>query len=151
MKKGFSLIMAIFFLVMIATLGMMALSFSNKTAKQTVDLYLREQAELYAKSATDLTVLAMQRNNYTANCINTLTFNFDASFVANVNILYLDSAMGTCPAASRSADTTTYAIRNAAALGNRGDNIAIIDVAVSTAPGVSPEPIRYHRRTIQRP
>lgn len=145
MKRGFSLIMAIFFVVIIATLGMLSLNFSTKTGKQTVNIYLREQAELYAKSAIDFTVLAMQRNDYSKNCLDNLTLKFDDTFSANVDVIYLDSAMTGCKNRSGGA-VSTYSVKS-----GKGDNMAILDVVVSTVPGISPEPIRFHRRTIQRP
>ena len=51
MKKGFSLITAIIFMVLIATLSLFSLNISSLTAKQTTDVFLREQAELLAQNA----------------------------------------------------------------------------------------------------
>ena len=76
MKKGFSLIMAIFFVILIATLGMMSMSLSSKMVKQSSDIYLKEQAELYAMSATSLAVLAMQGTDYNINCEQNLAYDF---------------------------------------------------------------------------
>ena len=44
MRKGFSLVTAIIFIVLIATLGMFSLNISATTARQTTHIFLREQA-----------------------------------------------------------------------------------------------------------
>lgn len=144
MKKGFSLIMAIFFVVLVATLGMMSLRFSTQSVKQSVDVYLREQAELYAMSATELTVMAMQKHNYNVNCLANMNYAFNG-FNANVNIYYLDGSLPNCPAAAGVA--SQFSRDNA----GRFDNLALLDVVVTSVPGASSEPIRFHRRTVQRP
>mgnify|MGYP000853546748 FL=1 len=61
MKKGFSLITAIIFMVLIATLSLFSLNISSLTAKQTTDVFLREQAELLAQSATELAILLARK------------------------------------------------------------------------------------------
>ena len=61
MRKGFSLITAIIFIVLIATLSMFSLNISSLTAKQTTDVFLREQAELLAQGATEMDILTHTR------------------------------------------------------------------------------------------
>lgn len=144
-KKGFSLIMGIFFIVLVATLGMMALQFSTQSAKQSVDVYLREQAELYAMSATELTVMAMQLNDYNAGCLqNPMIYAFN-DFTATVNVFYLDAANNQC--ANRAGTASAFSVQNPGSF----DNVALLDVVVTTNPGITTEPIRFHRRTVQRP
>jgi len=68
MKRGFSLIMAIIFLVLVATIGMFSLNTSAVTAKQTTDIFLREQAELLAQSATELAILDLLETDFIKDC-----------------------------------------------------------------------------------
>ena len=56
MRKGFSLITAIIFVVLVATLAMFSINTSATTAKQTSDVFLREQAELLAQGATEIAI-----------------------------------------------------------------------------------------------
>lgn len=146
MKKGFSLIMAIFFVVLVATLGMMSLRFSTQSVKQSVDVYLREQAELYAMSATELTVMAMQKTDYSNSCFTNITYNFDDNFQAVVNVFYLDNALPQCNG-QKTGNSSGYSQN----IRGGYDNVALLDVVVTSVPGASSEPIRFHRRTVQRP
>lgn len=68
MRRGFSLIMAIIFLVLVATIGMFSLNTSAVTAKQTTDIFLREQAELLAQSATELAILDLLETDFIKDC-----------------------------------------------------------------------------------
>lgn len=152
MKKGFSLIMAIFFVMLIATLGMMSLSLSSKIVKQSGDVYLKEQAELYAMSATSLAVLDMQGTDYSSECLTEKAYDFGDGFVATVNIFYLDNDMPRCSANAKSSnhiDKSNMGLKDVN--NNRVNyyNVALIDVMVQNNDGI--EPVRFHRRTIQRP
>lgn len=154
MKKGFSLIMAIFFVMLIATLGMMSLSLSSKMIKQSGDVYLKEQAELYAMSATSLAVLDMQGTDYSNGCLTGKTYDFGDGFVATVNIFYLDSDMPGCrrsPNIKSSNDINKTFMDLKDVNGNTANyyNVALIDVMVQNTDGI--EPVRFHRRTVQRP
>ncbi|CZE47619.1 hypothetical protein [Campylobacter geochelonis] len=153
MKKAFSLIMAIFFVVLLATLGIMALGFSTQTAKQSMDIYLREQAELLARSATEFAVMAMQDHDYAANnCLQTVRVNYP-EFVAVVEIYYLDASMEFRGTTTKHCDEDRILTGVSSALSGGTtpiyDNIAMLDVTVTSNAGT--EPIRYFRRTIQRP
>ena len=69
MKKGFGILTAIIFLVVIGTIGTLALSISTSTTKQTSDIFLREQAELLAQSANEYAMLAYTGHDRTSNCL----------------------------------------------------------------------------------
>ena len=152
MKKGFSLIMAIFFVMLIATLGMMSLSLSSKMVKQSGDVYLKEQAELYAMSATSLAVLDMQGTDYSKGCLTEKKYDFGDGFSARVNIFYLDSDMPKCDSSVKSSnkiDKSKMGLKDANGNDANYYNVALIDVMVQNNDGI--EPVRFHRRTIQRP
>ena len=154
MKKGFSLIMAIFFVILIATLGMMSMSLSSKMVKQSGDVYLKEQAELYAMSATSLAVLDMQGTDYSKDCLTEKAYDFGDGFTAGVSIFYLDSNMpATCNARHKTAGSQINIrdmdLKDASGNDATFYNVAILDVIVTNTDGI--EPIRYHRRTVQRP
>ena len=52
-REGFAMIMAIFFMVIMATLLLFMLGSSAETAERTTKTYVNEQAQLLAKSATE--------------------------------------------------------------------------------------------------
>jgi type II secretory pathway pseudopilin PulG len=149
MKKGFTLITAIVFIVLIATISALALSLSTLSTKQTSDLYLREQAELLLQSSTEFALLAISGHDIVANnnCINTITAQYpqagaNALFDITVSLSYIGNGL---PAGC---NTLANAIVTTESSGT-----VIIDTVVETtaANNISTEPIRLHRRTIQKP
>ncbi|WP_304345423.1 hypothetical protein [Campylobacter showae] len=87
MRKGFSLITAIIFVVLVATLAMFSINTSATTAKQTSDVFLREQAELLAQGATEIAIFNLLNTNFTqaANCtlLDTNTNIMQTTFPTN--------------------------------------------------------------------
>jgi type II secretory pathway pseudopilin PulG len=152
MRRGFSLITALVFMILVATLGALALSLSTSSVKQTSDLYLREQAELLALSATEYALLAISAHNFTANCLNTInsTYTQDGTttlFDINITLYYLGNGLpANCMKPSgQDANISSNIVTN------DSNRTVIIDTIVSSANGIASEPIRYHRRTIQKP
>ena len=147
MRKGFSLITAIIFLFVVATLSILALSMSTQSAKQTTDQYLKIEAELLAKSGTEYALLAISGHevNATNGCLNHIDIKYPTSGATythdvNISIMYIGNGLP--------AGCTQLGTDIATADSNR---TVIIDTIVTTNPAVSLEPIRIHRRTIQKP
>ncbi len=150
MRKGFSMITAIIFMILVATLGALALSLSNLSTKQTSDLYLREQAELLAQSATEYALLAISGHDFSANCLNTINSSYtdggSTLFDINVTLYYLGNGLpANCMKPSGSINAISSNIDT-----NDSNRTVIIDTFV-TDRNLSTEPIRIHRRTIQKP
>lgn len=146
MRKGFSLITAIMFIVLVATLGALALSLSTFATKQTSDLYLRTQAELLAKSATEYALLAISGHDNSVDCVEQINSQYpeagaNALFDINVSLRYIGDGLP-CNAAVLLDNNITTADSNLTVL---------IDTVITSANGVSTEPIRFHRRTLQKP
>lgn len=76
MKKAFSLIFAILFLLLIMTLGLLSLNILSLGAKETQDKYLQDQAELFAQGAEEYAILAIREHNYSANCLDSVVINY---------------------------------------------------------------------------
>lgn len=137
-RDAFAMIMAIFVIIIISTIMALSLSLTSETSKRTTDIYLYEQAELVAKSAVELTMLEIAENG----CLNTFAPAFDADttafFDVTVNMQYIHTgAVGGC----NSYFNITTPEQNGSVL---------MDVVVTTQPGITTEPIRYFRRTIQK-
>jgi Tfp pilus assembly protein PilV len=141
MKKGFSLLTAIIFLVVIATISMLALSLSTQSTKQTTDIYLKNQAELLLRSGTEFAMLAMSGHDYQNNgCLNDINMTYNNMFDINVSIMYIGNGLGAnCVQLGTDINTSD------------SNRTAIIDTIVTTKVGITTEPIRLHRRTIQKP
>ena len=148
MRRGFSMLTALIFMVLVATLGALALSLSTATVKQTSDLYLREQAELLVQSATEYALLAISGHDFSANCLNTIhatypTTESDKLFDINISLYYMGNGLPV------GCQTLTANLNNIDT--NESNLTVMIDTIVSSADGISLEPIRLHRRTIQKP
>ncbi|AOO64892.1 hypothetical protein [Sulfurospirillum halorespirans] len=154
MRKGFSLLTAIIFMILIASLSALALSISALSVKQTSDTYLREQAELLLRSSTEYALLAISAHDIATNdnCLNTINAQYipstsaTAIFDINISMHYIGTGLpvgnAKCQKFSESNISTT------------DSNVTvIIDTIVSTVTdnNISTEPIRLHRRTIQKP
>lgn len=148
MRQGFSLLTAIIFLVLVATISALTLSFSTQAVKQTSDVFLKSQAELLAQSATEYALLAISGHemNATNGCVENINLLYpvnDGNYTheANVSIMYIGNSLP-CNAISILSNTLDT---------NDSNRTVIIDTIVSTNPAISTEPIRIHRRTIQKP
>ncbi len=144
-RKGFGLITAIVIMMTIALLMSMSIGLSTVTTKQTSDLFIKEQAKLLLRSATEYALLAISGHDNKVNCIKNITINYPSStnpqYVANINIWYIaNNAPTTCPLLKNSIST------------NESNLTTILDVTVEAKSnlGIS-EPIRIYKRTIQKP
>ena len=150
MRKGFSMITAIIFMVLVATLGALALSLSTTTVKQTSDLYLREQAELLVQSATEYALLAISGHeiNSVNGCLNIINATYNNIFDINISLYYLGNNL---PNGCRGFDGIIGTPPN---IDTNDSNVTIMIDTVVSVPvdkNVSTEPISLHRRTIQKP
>ena len=74
MRKAFSLLTAIFIIVLMATVAAFILNLSGKMVKGTTVQFQKEQAVLLAKSYTEYAIMAVTANEHnTTNCLNTIT------------------------------------------------------------------------------
>ncbi len=139
MRPAFTLLSAIFLMVLIAVLLMLSLSLSSQTVKQTGDLYLREQAQLLAKSSTEFALLAISGHNNKTNCINSISLSYQ-NFSINMRLRYLGSGL---PAACNTL--------GAPIVTKESNGTVMIDTIVSYTDPVTSEQVRFHRRTMQKP
>ncbi len=150
-RNGFAMIMAIFFMILIATLLSYMLSTTTETAKRTTNIYVNEQAQLLAKSAVEYALLRVSGvPRSTTSCVNGFNAQYpqsgaNAIFDINVSIRYFgfgDYGSG----AVTSCNNIVGAISTPESNGTM-----LIDVYVTDNASLNlSEPIRYHRRTLQK-
>ena len=76
MKKSFALMFAIAFIVVLGLVGTVMMFLASLNVKQTEENYLNIQSALYAKSATEYAIQALESRDYTNNgCINKIDIN----------------------------------------------------------------------------
>ncbi len=154
MRKAFSMLTAIFIIVLMATVAAFILSLSGKMVKGTTAQFQREQSMLLAKSYTEYAIMAVTANEHTTgNCLNNITGAYgdsDGDGVAdmyniNVAISYIGNGDldGSCNTLSNGVVTEKSPLS------------IIVDVFVSYKDldhpaGAGAPDITYHRRSLQK-
>jgi len=87
LKKGFSLVFTLIFIMILATIGIMSLQFAGATTKHTADSSMDVRADLMLRSATEFAIMAMQGHDYSSNCLKHINLK-DTFFDANVTFHY---------------------------------------------------------------
>ncbi|MBD3800734.1 MAG: type II secretion system protein [Campylobacterales bacterium] len=151
-RGGFALITAVALMLLISILLLKMLAFTADTQQRTVNDYLVEQAILLTYSATEYAVLAISGRNRADGCITTVNATYpengaDKIFDITTTIRYvwssdqLDSLPPSCKNAALYTQVSTP----------ESNGAALIDVVVTSATDLRlDEPIRFHRRTLQK-
>lgn len=163
MRPAFSMILAIIFIVVIATLGMLSLQLSAQSAKQTEHVFLREQADLLAMNVAELAVLTMQQNPYVGTNQGNWIRNIEICYPvacnnnawllrATVNIDYMAfrNLNGVAPALNNANNHAAH-IKGGTSYVVPNDNIAMLNITVENNRALIRDRIRIFRSTIQRP
>lgn len=125
MRSAFSMITAIFVIVLMATVAVFILNISAKSVKATVLQYRHEQAILYARSYTELAVMGATANA-SLTTINGTTSIADGNYTINVTITDINKTTGS---------PTSF---------------ILIDVDVSYTDNEVGGSVTYHKRTLQK-
>lgn len=147
MKKGFSLIAAIFFIILISTIALTSLSIATMSAREAPNILLNQQAELLARSATEYAIMNIQQNDYNKSCpdsVKEINLNYPSKspiFNVKVQIYYLNSAL----------DCGKKNVIGSTALTGDDKFASIIDVRVASVGNIGSAPIKFSRRTLQIP
>ena len=152
MRRGFSLITAIFIIVLMATVAGFVMNLSGKMVQSTTTQFFREQSALLAKSYTEYAIMAVTANDHNStNCLNNIsgTFGDDGTgnplYTINVDIAYIarnDAISG---------GNCTNVLSNAVVTEESPLSI-IVDVFVSYVDINHPDDqtVTYHKRTLQK-
>ncbi len=153
MRKAFSMIMAIFIIVLMSTVAVFILNVSAKTVKATVYQYRHEQAILLARSYTELAIMYASANeSNVTNCAEDISGTFGPigeGFDIKVKIAYIGplsgsrNIIGVC---------NTDRILNATDIVTPNELQIIVDTFVSYPDIDHPNDLNltYHRRTLQK-
>jgi hypothetical protein len=157
LRPAFSMLTAIFVLVLMIGVSALVFDLSGKIVKETTTQYKKEQAVLLAKSYTELTILAVMANSRGTNpCLYNITGNnilgdnsLGFGYRVRVRIGYIGNNLGNC-----NATANVYA--NNVVTPESMLNI-IVDTYIEYQEDVSVNDtisnaqwITYHRRTLQR-
>ena len=145
-RGGFAMIMAIILIVVLSTIMAIMLELTQKTTKETTNLYLKEQAVLLAKSATELAILEISGHKRGAggntNCLSYINAVYpniaSPMFDINTTIRYIGLNCKNGLNYIKTIDTP------------ESNGSVLIDTSVTSTPGTSIQTIRYFRRTLQK-
>ncbi len=154
-RRGIAMIMAIAVILILSTIMALMLSLTAQSSKQTTNDYLHEQAIILTRSAIEYALLQISARDRTTGCLTRLNLgypNLDPStriFDINMSISYIGLSGGNANSECTPAENfiTTANVSN---IESRG--AILLDVIISTNPdsNITTEPIRYHRRTLQK-
>ena len=151
-RKAFSLLTALFVIVLMATVAMLVMNMTGKMVKETTTQFQREQAALLAKSYTEYAIMAVTANDRTTNnCLSDIDGTVGTNpangngYRIRARIAYIghNAEVGTCPAIRIFSSSVTEP--------NSPLNI-IVDVYVEykEADNTSAPWVTYHKRTLQK-
>ncbi len=132
MRRGFGLVQVMFFMVIISTILAISMRYASITVKQTEDLYIKEQIELFMQSSIELAMLGIEGS--ATNLRKITIISDDKRFISTIEIkkYYLKSSS------------------NASEESNGMIDMNIIVETNSTHPKNSTQ-VRLVKRTLQRP
>ena len=152
-RKAFSMLTAIFIIVLMSSVAALVMSTAGKIVKETTTQYQKEQAVLLAKSYTELAIMSVSANadRSTANCLETVKGDYAGGSTA-------DGGYSVTSEISYIFDSTVVQSCNTAhvltAAGNSDKNATniIVDVYVRyrDLDNIDNQIISYHRRTLQK-
>jgi len=144
MRRGFTLLSAIFLMLLVATLMVLAFSLAAQTKKQTGDIYMQEQAQILGRSATEFALLAISGHENNASCIEQINLQFPQNapiYDVNMTLFYLGRNL-VCNGGHLLANNVVT---------DESNGTVMIDTIVSYTDPATGEEVRFHRRTIQKP
>jgi len=145
---GFSMITAIFVILLMSAVGAFVLNISGKAVQETTTQYRKEQAILYAKSYTEFAIMSATARD----CITGITANIGNPANGNGYQVTVDANyIGNDLSAAGCANTFGGAIASTFSRGG----ILMLDTYVRYKDPDGPNPvatpwITYHKRTLQR-
>ena len=166
-KKAFSMVTAIFVIIMMASLTMLVMNISGKTIKSTTLQYQKEQAQLLARSYTELAILYVIHYDRTTtlDCLETITDHFgeagDSGYEIAVHIKYIgndtlldgcDKTILTNGTVGTASDISNIATWSDNTTGFENTISLVIDTFITYKDFDDPsnKDIVFHRRTLQK-
>jgi len=171
MRKGYSLITAVFIMVLLAIVSAFILNLSGKVVQETTSQYRQEQSALLARSYTELAIMAVMQHDreVTNNCTQDIDGTIQStligaapgtgSYSVETRIYYLGNNLP-CANTRRLNDNALAGFSNTVIATDynttvpvKTDALAaiIVDVYVMYKDPDNPTfDITYHRRTLQK-
>ena len=161
LRQGFSLLMAVFIIILMSTITALIMNTTSKVIKETSAQYRNEQSRLLAKSYTELAIMAVMGHDRSVNCVEHIDANIstlqigqpnpaggniaNGGYVVDVDIQYIGNNFPL--------DTSCNVLNDQPLSSPEGPHM-IIDVYVKYRDPyltvAAQQDITYHRRTLQK-
>jgi len=138
------MIMAISVIVILGTIMALSLALTSQTTKKMSQVYLYEQASLLAISAAEYSLFMIAKNGPCFSNYDDLNFQHNGIYNISITNRYIYTNPNPCGGAAFGSYTAS------ASPDTNGTVIMDIAVSVPDNIGITSEPIRYFRRTIQK-
>lgn len=151
-KNGFNLIMAIGMILILSGAAIMTMKYVSISAKHITDNYIKEQAEVFAQSVLEATILRIQghKRDASSGCLDNLTFHSaDGRFNADVTInrYYLYNGVDN----DGNNYCTSGMVESIDTIESHGYVMIQMIVTTTNNPKVKENHIRIVKRSLQRP
>jgi len=161
MRKAFSMITAIFVILMLSTVGGYIVNTAGKTLKATSIQYYKEQSALLAKSYTELAIMGATANDAkNTNCLETINGEVGSNpdngegYKINVNLSYIGDDTLACNGSNIIISDALIPENQLYVMVDvyvRYRDFDVINAIVGGGSALDTVPwITYHRRTLQR-
>ncbi len=156
MRQAFSMVTAIFVMVILATISVLVLNTAGQISQNTVLQYRQEQAALLAKGYTEfaiLSVLKHDKNSSGGSCVEdingTVDGNYDegSGYLAEVKIYYIGNNL---PVSCGTKLNDTNITQPGGAVGAYTPHVLVDTFIKYKDPINTNEVITYHRRSLQK-
>ena len=152
MRNGFNLLMALFIILILAGASVLTLKYTSISAKHFADSYIKEQAEIFAQSVLETTILKIEGTDRSQKCLTDFNLtSADGKFTAHVNIskyyLYRDDY----DKATACSSSVKKEIKTEESNGYVLINIVVETNASNNKIGSYISPVRIVTRSLQRP
>jgi type II secretory pathway pseudopilin PulG len=154
MRQAFSMVTAIFVMVILATISVLVLNTAGQISQNTVLQYRQEQAALLAKGYTEFAILSVLKHdkNSTNSCVEdingTVGDNYDegSGYLAEVKIYYIGNNLTGCGTKLNDTNIT----QPGGVVGAYAPHVLIDTFIKYKDPINTNEVITYHRRSLQK-
>lgn len=149
-RKGMAMILAIGFLLVMATIMGLMVSMTSLGSKRTADIYFQEQAHFLAKSSAEFVLYEIARLGVDSVCTSGgVTFGTDLTdngvYAITANMQFFGNNFpASCVTAGMMANNTIQTIES------NGTMILDITITAQSSQTKSTEDLTFHRRTLQK-
>ena len=96
MRRAFSMVFAIIFLVVLAIIGALSVQFAAGATKNTNISFMNTKADVYLKAGTEFALMAIQGHDFSSNCLSHVNMHTPDGFDINVTLHYFMKGCGSC-------------------------------------------------------